>query len=323
MDCTKTPLELQETILRSILLSVGVKDREKDVHMLKEGEINFMSPAQHHQIASVGQKIVTAARQHVQEQLQVAMHAAKATLPSDVTPEQAKALLSKNDAVQFWLQARFRISGELVEPNKWQYILIDSPDPNAFVTEILPFRFFITTSMMKIATTADELAVVLGHEISHLVMGHNSESNYLESILRTMEVLLLSIDPTSGALTLVVIGSLAAIRSALSAAQSRENEYEADDLGLKLAARACFDTQAGAKVMQKMNQAHVSPEPTDWQQNGSLIFRRLYDSHPPSLERFEKMQANSLIENSSKHSHCVNVQSMLLNALWRGAGQQN
>lgn len=322
MDCTKTPLELQETILQSVLLSVGVKDREKGVHMLKEGEINFMSPAQHHQIASVGQKIVTAARQHVQEQLQAAMDAAKATLPSDVTPDQAKALLSQNDVVQFWLQARFRISGELVEPNKWQYILIDSPDPNAFVTEILPFRFFITTSMIKIATTADELAVVLGHEISHLVMGHNSEANYLESILRTLEVLLLSIDPTSGALTLVVIGSLAAIRSALSAAQSRENEYEADDLGLKLAARACFDTQAGAKVMQKMNQAHVSPEPTDWQQSGSLVFRRLYDSHPPSLERFEKMQANSLIENSSKHSHCVNVQSMLLNALWRGAGQQ-
>ena len=164
MDCTKTPLQLQETILQSVLLSVGVKDREKDVHMLKEGEINFLSPAKHHQIASVGQKIVTAARQHVQEQIQVAMDAAKATLPSDVTPEQAKALLSQNDAVQFWLQARFRISGELVEPNKWQYILIDSPAPNAFVTEILPFRFFITTSMMKIATTADELAVVLGHE---------------------------------------------------------------------------------------------------------------------------------------------------------------
>ena len=46
-------------------------------------------------------------------------------------------------------------------------MLIPSEMPNAFVSEILPHRIFITTSLFeKFIESQDELALVLGHEIS-------------------------------------------------------------------------------------------------------------------------------------------------------------
>ena len=49
----------------------------------------------------------------------------------------------------------------------WRFVLIPTPVPNAFVSEILPHRIFITTALFdKFIESQDELALVLGHEVS-------------------------------------------------------------------------------------------------------------------------------------------------------------
>uniref|UniRef100_A0A7S1UWR7 Peptidase M48 domain-containing protein n=2 Tax=Grammatophora oceanica TaxID=210454 RepID=A0A7S1UWR7_9STRA len=145
----------------------------------------------------------------------------------------------------------------------WIYMVIDTKLPNAFVTELLPKRIFVTTAMLQPSVIAndDELAMVLGHEISHLILGHLTEQNQIETMLRVLEVLLLSMDPTEGVLSVVFVGALAWIRTALSASYSREHEREADALGLQLAARACFDTKKGAIVFQKLGDLHPTGRP--------------------------------------------------------------
>lgn len=141
----------------------------------------------------------------------------------------------------------------------------------------------------------------------------------LESVLRTIEVLLLSIDPTSGAIALFVIGTLAATRRALAAQQSRENEYEADELGLVIAARACFDTAAGSHVMRKMNELKVAAQPKAQTESVQLM-----DTHPPSLERFHKMQEQAKTENFTKYTNeqCATVSTRLYNALWGASSKK-
>jgi Zn-dependent protease with chaperone function len=315
VDCTKTPKALQEQILRSILLSTGTTDIEKDVQIVTENDIRFFSQQRHHQVAAVGHKIIEAAREHVQEELTSAMAAVKEKLPEDIDEASALIQYDKDPTVQYWHQARLRIMGEEVVSRPWQYIFIQSPAPNAFVTEILPRRFFITSAMLDVATTADELGMVLGHEVSHLILGHVSTTNQVETILKTAEILLLSLDPTSGLLSLGVIGALAGLHKALAAAHSRENEREADDLGVQLAARACFDTIKGTRVMRKMHDHSISAAatpPTD----SSII--RMMDTHPPTLERFEHLQRKSQTENPSKYSdqNCATVSSRLYGALW-------
>ena len=107
--------------------------------------------------------IVQAARGYVKEQLQAAMDDCKSTLPPDISQADLVIAMQQDEAVQEWHQARLRLEGEYGDKT-WQYIFVQTKNPNAFVTEILPQRFFITSSMLQIAETSDELAVVLGHE---------------------------------------------------------------------------------------------------------------------------------------------------------------
>jgi Zn-dependent protease with chaperone function len=314
MDCTKTPDALSEKILLSVLVATGTQDLENDVHIVHEKEISIFSRSKPHQVAAVGHRIINAARVYVNEQLQAAMNDVTAVLPADIDAKYAREAMERDETVQFWLDARLRIEGEGIISKPWQYIFIRSPNPNAFVSEILPHRFFITEALLEIATTPDELAVILGHEISHLLLGHVSRTNQVETFLRTAEVLLLSIDPTQGVLALGVIALLAFLRSLLTAAHSRENEREADDIGLRLAARACFDTVKGVEVMRKLHQHSVATNSTV---HPSTLLQ-LMDTHPPSYERYLQMQALSQTHNPTKYrqSYCPTVGSRLYGAVW-------
>lgn len=48
----------------------------------------------------------------------------------------------------------------------------------------------------------DELAMILGHEVSHLIKGHFSTSTNIETWIRGVEIFLLFLDPTEGLLSL-------------------------------------------------------------------------------------------------------------------------
>jgi Zn-dependent protease with chaperone function len=174
VDCTKTPLALQSQILQSILMSMGIVTvDDTTVQVIQETMFTprMLMKNEHAQIAHVGHNIVCAARLTVQEELEKALGEAHKALPSDIAPEQAQIHVQNHPGVQFWYAARERLMGEEVSNQPWQYVLVSSPSPNAFVTEILPRRFFLTTSLLKVATSPDELAVVLGHESTSIRRG--------------------------------------------------------------------------------------------------------------------------------------------------------
>ena len=332
IDCIKEPIALQNQILNGILLSTGCTSID-DVTVINDKDIKYHSFRRPDQVAIVGHKIIAAARDIVEAKLQDAMIVVKSKLPNDISPENELLAMSSDPTVQFYYNARLRINGEQVENAMWQYIFIKSSTPNAFVTEVLPRKFFITTAMLQVATTPDELAIVLGHEISHLILGHVSSTNGVETFLRTIEILLLSMDPTAGVLAVFVIGAIYAARRLVSAAYSRENEIEADDLGIEIAAAACYDTIAGCKVMYKMHQVSndtallsgsnsntsgvVDAETLKAPSSISPAIAHLMDTHPPSLDRYERMLASAKNgENYTKYVNCANIRQRFLNLLW-------
>jgi Zn-dependent protease with chaperone function len=155
-------------------------------------------------------------------------------------------------------------------------------------------RIFITTSLLqKFISTQDELALVLGHEISHLILGHSSSQNTLETSIRTIEILLLSLDPTEGLLSLAFMTLLASLRSALGASYSREHEREADELGIKLTAMACFDTKEASVVFHKMHLQNL--ESGMEASSGRVGLLSFFDTHPPSDERFRSLLEVSIV----------------------------
>lgn len=182
-------------------------------------------------------------------------------------------------------------------------ILLQTPIPNAFVSEMLPQRVFVTTGLFDNFVQSDEeLAMIMGHEISHLILGHGSERVVLEFMIRGLEIAFLMLDPTEGMLSLGIASFLASTRDALTASHSRDTEREADELGCRLAAMACYDTEKGSQVFQRMH---------DFDEKQGHAEKDIMSSHPASIERYEFVKELSKEVNPANYSYCGRLQAAM------------
>jgi len=263
-------------------------------------------------IALVGREIMKSAQVYVREKFETAVEQAKDRITKDgefMKEQQLTKLLNEDSEVQFWIAALEHVEGTYLQGSQnWSYVLIPSPVPNAFVSEMLPQKIFITTGLFeKFVNNDDELAMILGHEVSHLIMGHFSASSYIESLIRGIEIFVLMLDPTEGLLSLGIAGFLSSGREALVAAFSRTHEVEADELGCKLAAMSCYDTRRGIEVYRKMQVEAVK--------DGSVSKQNLMSSHPSSQERYNALRQLVETENFLEYSYCNTLRKRIARAL--------
>jgi predicted Zn-dependent protease len=99
---------------------------------------------------------------------------------------------------------------------------------------------------------------------------------------------------------------LASTRDALVAAKSRSHETEADELGCKIAAMSCYNTDRGAEVFRKM---HEHDEKNDRVRNDFLA------THPTSQERYDNLKKLAIETNFSNYSHCTTLQRRIARVL--------
>lgn len=138
--------------------------------------------------------------------------------------------------------------------NKWEVQIIDDDTPNAFA---LPGgRIGVNKGMFKIATDENQLAVVLGHELSHVVARHGAE-RVSDNMATQLGVTAASaygatrgMDPNAMQ-ALLGVGSQVGILLPFSRAQ----ESEADVMGQRVMAEAGFNPKAAVTLWQKMDKA--------------------------------------------------------------------
>jgi len=141
---------------------------------------------------------------------------------------------------------------------KWEVNVIASDEVNAWCMPGGKIAVY-TGILVKAQLTDDELAAVMGHEISHALREHAREraSEQLASSL-TLGVVgaALGLDAAGQSL----VGTVAHVTFELP--NSRLHETEADRMGVELAARAGYDPRAAAVLWQKMEKAsgHKPPE---------------------------------------------------------------
>ena len=130
-------------------------------------------------VAYVSEKILQSAKQLVSEKLENAYQ--KDPNSGELTPIIDLMEIDK------WTTAYDSLETDGI--TKWKFVLIDVPMVNAFVSETTPYTIYITTALLEhVVSNDDELALVLGHELSHLLMAHNSKAMVLERNLKTIEV---------------------------------------------------------------------------------------------------------------------------------------
>ncbi len=135
---------------------------------------------------------------------------------------------------------------------KWQVNLLNSAEVNAFCMPGGRIAFY-TGILSKLNLTDDEVAAVMGHEIAHALREHGREQmgkSTATSIGARLGGAALSawlgIDPNLTNSATNAVGQLVMLKF------SRNDEREADLVGLDLAARAGFDPRAGIALWRKM-----------------------------------------------------------------------
>lgn len=184
------------------------------------------------------------------------------------------------DKAEQWIEAKKTVSGN------WQVILLKNPSVNAYVSSLCPKKIFVFAGLIQVLNpTDDELAMVLAHELSHAMMGHGGELDmWIHSFYIILQLIFITlIDPTGFHVFAFDIGANS-LRKMLEASFSRDHENEADELGLRIAQRACFHGEHGVEVMKKLADLQKLHEDTkDYHKT------TMFDDHPASIERYEHL----------------------------------
>lgn len=132
---------------------------------------------------------------------------------------------------------------------KWALILIDSPAINASCAPGGKITFY-TGIIRKLQLNDDEIAAVMGHEIAHALREHGRErvSQAVASNVLTQAAFARS---SNAQMNTALANEVSKYLFLLP--NSRDNESEADKIGLELIARAGYDPRAAIVLWQKMS----------------------------------------------------------------------
>jgi predicted Zn-dependent protease len=181
-------------------------------------------------------------------------------------------------------RTRGDLTPELQERFAWQLVLSRDRSVNAFA---LPGGYLgVHLGLIALVANRDELASVLGHELSHVTQRHiaritTKQSQQTPLILAAMILGALAARQNSDVASAVITGGQAA--SAQSQLNfSRDMEREADRIGYQIMQDAQFNVQGFVSMFDKLAVANRIND------NGSYPYLR---SHPLTSERIGDMQA--------------------------------
>ncbi|MCW5634006.1 MAG: M48 family metallopeptidase [Rubrivivax sp.] len=157
---------------------------------------------------------------------------------------------------------------------RWEVNLLRSDSLNAFCMPGGKIAFF-SGILSRLKLGDDEVAVIMGHEAAHALLEHARErltKSTGTSLLLRFGAALLGLG-NLGDLAAQGLSQLASLKF------SRDDEAEADALGLLLAARAGYDPAAGVSLWRKMGQASGGKTPPAW-----------LSTHPAGPQRIKEIE---------------------------------
>lgn len=157
---------------------------------------------------------------------------------------------------------------------RWEVNLIGSKQLNAFCMPGGKIAFYYGI-LAQLQLDDDEVAMIMGHEIGHALLEHARERVGKTTVTQV------GASALSALLGLGALGDAVVRGSAdlLTLKFSREDESEADALGLRLAARAGYNPRAGITLWQKMLSANKGAPP-QW-----------LSTHPSGATRINDIEA--------------------------------
>lgn len=169
-------------------------------------------------------------------------------------------LYPDREVQQYVRDLGFRVAKESPRKVSYEFYVLNSPVINAFALPGGPV--FVTKGLLSILESESELVGVLAHEVGHITARHHAK--FLEKtfginmLLNILNIALYGSD--QGALVM----ELAKISAALLKLKfSRDQENEADSLGVRLTYQAGYDPRGIISVFRKFKELERG-RPVEW-----------------------------------------------------------
>ncbi|MCG8392612.1 MAG: M48 family metallopeptidase [Pseudomonadales bacterium] len=135
-------------------------------------------------------------------------------------------------------------------PESWEVVAFDDPTPNAFA---LPGgKIGVNRGLLEVATTDDQLAAVIGHEVAHVLARHGNE-RLTQQLGITAVLFVVGLFGEGDADSERIIQALGlGAHLGIALPFSRAHEEEADVMGLELMASAGFDPRESTQLWRNM-----------------------------------------------------------------------
>jgi len=191
----------------------------------------------------------------------------------------------------------------------YRFTVLNSPIVNAFA---LPGGYiYMSRGLLALANSEAEMASVLGHEIGHVIARHGSERQ-TQGTIAQLGLAVLGI--ATGSQELVQVAGMGA--QAYLQSYSRDQEFEADSLGVRYMAVAGYDPEASANFLASLRDySRFESELAGRDPNQVDEFNWLA-SHPRTIERVERAIQEAAVEAPAdpvvgRNRYLTNINGML------------
>ena len=167
---------------------------------------------------------------------------------------------------------------------EWDVNVIPSDQANAFC---LPGgKMAVYTGLFSVAQTEDAVAVVMGHEIAHALLRHGAQRMSQQKLAQIgqMAGMASGMDPQQQQMVMAAFGYGYLLPYA------RTHETQADEIGLLLAAAACYDPNEAIGLWERMASTggEAPPEFASTHPNPGTRIQNLQAMMPRALEYRER-----------------------------------
>ena len=159
----------------------------------------------------------------------------------------------------------------------WGLQLIDSPLVNATCAPGGRITFY-SGIINKLNLTDDEIAAIMGHEIAHAVREHGRERVSQAMAQNAIANVALAAAGAGSAQSIDAANQI--MQYVLVLPNSRQNEKEADAIGLEIAARGGYDPKAAITLWEKMSKESKGKNPPEF-----------LSTHPSNENRIKELSA--------------------------------
>ena len=189
--------------------------------------------------------------------------------------EIAQRLIVKIPEVEDALAAEHGMKAQHIEDSfDWDVTVLQSDQANAFC---LPGgKMAVYTGLVPVAQNADAMAIVMGHEITHALLRHGAQRMTEQKLaqLGQMAGAMSGMDQQQLQMAMAVYGY------GRSLPYARKQESQADEMGLMLAAAACYNPEEAIPLWERMGQASGGQAPPEFS-----------STHPSSGTRIQNLRA--------------------------------